>query len=98
MKYGHVCNIGRGSKTVKDLIENIRKISQTLPIFIVSGKDDPVGDMGSGVEKVYHMFQEAGLQNVAYKLYENDRHEILNETDKEQVFEDIFLWLQKCIG
>ncbi|MBR4026038.1 MAG: alpha/beta hydrolase [Lachnospiraceae bacterium] len=75
-------------------IENIKTLPKRLPILIVSGKDDPVGDMGIGVEKVYQMFQDADLEDVVCKLYENDRHEILNETDREQVFEDIFVWLQ----
>ena len=44
--------------------------------------------MGSGVLKTYHMFETAGILDITYKLYENDRHEILNETDKQMVFQD----------
>mgnify|MGYP002671989494 FL=1 len=74
-------------------IENVKKISNKLPIFIVSGADDPVGDCGEGVKKVYNMFQEAGSEDVTWKLYENDRHEILNETDRQQVYEDLLAWM-----
>lgn len=74
--------------------ENIDKIPKNLPIHIVSGADDPVGDLGVGVEKVYRKFQQAGIKDLTYKLYDNDRHEILNETDKEQVYEDLLQWLQ----
>ncbi len=73
--------------------ECVAKYPKNLPIFIVSGADDPVGDMGEGVMKVYHMFQDADMEDVTYKLYENDRHEILNETDKETVYADIFSWM-----
>lgn len=72
---------------------NVKKTPATLPLLFVSGKDDPVGDMGVGVKKVYDMYKEAGFQDVTCKLYDNDRHEILNETDKEQVYEDIYSWI-----
>ena len=74
--------------------ENIRKTPKTLPLFLVSGKDDPVGNLGAGVKKVFDLYQEAGLEDLTYKLYENDRHEILNETDKEQVYADIASWMK----
>ncbi len=73
--------------------ENIQKLPKELPVFFISGADDPVGDMGAGVKKVYHMFREAGMKDLTYKLYENDRHEILNETDRKKVYKDICAWL-----
>ena len=74
------------------LLENAKKIPKTLPLFLVSGADDPVGDMGKGVKKVYAQLQSAGIKDVSCKLYENDRHEILNETDRENVYQDILGW------
>ena len=74
-------------------LDNVKEIPAKLPIFIVSGKEDPVGDLGKGVMKVYDMFEEAGSLDVTYQLYENDRHEILNETDKEIVFSDLLAWM-----
>ena len=50
--------------------------------------------MGTGVKKVYHMYKKAGLKDVSYKLYENDRHEILNELDKDVIFNDILSWME----
>ena len=73
--------------------ENTAKISKKLPLFIVSGEQDPVGGLGKGVKQVYDMYQKCGALDVTYKLYENDRHEILNETDKQVVFEDIMAWM-----
>ena len=75
-------------------MENIKKTPKKLPLFFVSGQDDPVGDMGEGVKKVYYMYEQAGLNDVTYKLYENDRHEVLNETDKEVVYNDILSWME----
>lgn len=73
--------------------EHVRKVRKELPLFFVSGKDDPVGDLGEGVLRVYKMYKEAGMKDIAYRLYENDRHEILNETDRKQVYADIAAWL-----
>lgn len=74
-------------------MENIKRVPKDLPLFFVSGAEDPVGDLGEGVKKVYHMYKDAGIQDLTYRLYENDRHEILNETDCMQVYADICAWL-----
>jgi alpha-beta hydrolase superfamily lysophospholipase len=66
-----------------------------LPIYIISGAEDPVGDHGTGVKKVYRKYQKAGCENVTIKLYEGARHELLNETNREEVYADIWLWYQK---
>ena len=73
--------------------ENVTRVPKELPLFFVSGQDDPVGDLGEGVKKAYHLYRDAGLSDITYKLYENDRHEILNETDRELVYADIAAWL-----
>ena len=74
-------------------MENIKKVPKNLPLFFVSGADDPVGDLGEGVKMVYGMYKDAGVSDITYRLYEDDRHEILNETDRDQVMADIAAWL-----
>lgn len=73
--------------------ENAALLPKKLPLFIVSGDKDPVGGLGKGVMQVYDMYKDAGIQDLTYKLYENDRHEILNETDKQAVYADILAWM-----
>lgn len=73
--------------------ENLRRMPKDLPILFVSGAEDPVGGFGKGVEQVRKDFQEAGMEDVTWVLYENDRHEILNETDRGTVFKDLYAWL-----
>ncbi len=73
---------------------HIQNIPTELPIFFVSGQEDPVGNFGKGVETVYNTYKNQGL-NVTMKLYPEDRHEILNELDYQQVQEDIFHWLEE---
>lgn len=69
------------------------RIPKDLPVFFVSGQDDPVGTFGKEVEHSVQSLKDAGLKNVEMKLYPNDRHEILNETDKEDVYRDLYEWL-----
>ena len=64
-------------------------------VFLIAGEDDPVGSYGAGVKKVYDSLVSAGHNNVGMKLYPGDRHEILNETDKKNVFADVLMWLEK---
>lgn len=78
--------------------ENLEKMPKQLPIMLIAGSDDPVGDYGQGVEKVYRSYLEHGMQNVQMKLYEKDRHEILNETDREMVYDDIYRWILQRIS
>lgn len=74
--------------------DNLNHIPKNLPIFFVSGQDDPVGNFGKGVEHIYRKYRNAGISDVSIKLYKNDRHEILNETDRWDVFEDLYQWLE----
>ncbi len=69
-----------------------RTIPKDLPILLVSGKEDPVGDYGKGVEKVYQRLHAVGAL-ATVKLYENCRHEVLNDTCREEVIRDVLNFL-----
>lgn len=73
--------------------ETMEKMPKDLPVLFMSGAEDPVGDFGKGVEQVRRRFEAAGLTDVTWILYENDRHEILNETDRAVVLRDLYAWL-----
>ena len=72
---------------------NLENMNKNLPVLFVSGQEDPVGDYGEGVICAKNALVKAGLENVSMKLYPGDRHEILNETDREVVYQDIYEWL-----
>ena len=76
---------------------NIAKVRKDLPVLFMAGQDDPVGNFGKGVKKTYDTFKEVGIKDVSIKLYPNDRHEILNETDKDIVYEDLYNFIDKHI-
>ena len=71
----------------------IRQVRTDLPIFLISGSEDPVGDAGVGVKRVYRQYKKAGLRDVTMKLYEGDRHELINEPDRANVFADLWEWV-----
>ncbi|NCT10615.1 MAG: alpha/beta hydrolase [Flavobacteriia bacterium] len=66
-----------------------------LPIYVFSGGQDPVGEMGKGVKKVAENFKKAGIQNLTLKIYEFGRHEMLNEINKTEVENDLLTWLHQ---
>lgn len=60
----------------------IAGLKKDMPVLLVSGAEDPVGNMGRGVEKLYRFYTEkAGMRNVTQKLFEGSRHEFLNERE-----------------
>lgn len=71
------------------------RIPKLLPVFLISGKEDPVGKYGKGVEKVYGQLRDLGVRDLEMKLYEEMRHEVLNEIGKEEVYRDILSWLER---
>lgn len=73
---------------------NMKKMPKNLPLLFVSGEDDPVGGFGKDVEKVYQSYVKAGIRNVDIKLYEKDRHEILNEQNRAEVYRDLYHWME----
>ncbi len=73
------------------------KIPGSLPVFFVSGAEDPVGSNGEGVARVFHKYEQAGIQDVEMKLYPKARHEILNESNREQVYENLYQWINDRI-
>ena len=75
---------------------NIAKMPGYIPCLFMAGKNDPVGENGKEVEKTAEMFRKAGMTTVEVRLYENDRHELLNESDREKVFSDVYEFMGRC--
>ena len=73
--------------------ENLKRMNLNIPVLFISGEMDPVGDCGNGVKRAFASFRKAGVRDVSLKLYPELRHEILNETCRETVYEDIYQWL-----
>ena len=77
---------------------NLANMKKYLSVLFIAGDADPVGPYGKGVEKAAKAFRKSGMVNVTVKLYPEARHEILNEINYREVFEDIREWLDKTVG
>lgn len=86
------------------LLKFIRKpglyanVPKNIPVFIIAGENDPVGDFSKGPLKVEQMFRKAGFTDVERIIYPGARHEILNETNRTEVYNDILSWILKRSG
>ncbi len=76
---------------------NAETLPKDLPLLIISGEMDPVGDLGKGVRKVYKLYTDAGIADVTLKLFKDARHELLNETNRKEVYEFLAKWLEAHI-
>ncbi|MGG1923771.1 alpha/beta fold hydrolase [Chryseobacterium sp.] len=70
-------------------------ISKSFPFLFVSGQNDPIGDFGKGVMHTVDNLKTDGFENVDVKMYPEMRHEILNESIREQVLKEIHNWILK---
>ena len=75
--------------------ETLTEMNSDLPVLFISGGDDPVGDFGAGVKKAADVFQRYGMLNVSVKLYPLCRHEILNELNRAEIYQDIINWIRE---
>ncbi|WP_085991401.1 alpha/beta hydrolase [Oceanobacillus senegalensis] len=72
---------------------NVQLIRKNLPVLIISGDEDPVGDFEKGVWKSAHLFDKAGIENITVSLFPGARHEVLNEVNKREIQSVIYKWI-----
>ena len=73
------------------------KIRKDLPIYLMSGAEDPVGNFGKGVRQVYEHLKKVGIQDLALRIYPNSRHELLNERNRKEVYADTLRIMQMML-
>jgi len=85
-----------GGKTASSPVKRGR-IPKTLPIYVISGSRDPVSGNTKQLQKMLASYRAAGLQNVEHRFYPGARHELFNETNREEVARDLIEWLEREI-
>ena len=78
--------------------DSLNAINKEIPVLFTAGKEDPVGAYGQGVQQAVEVFQKAGMKQVSCKLYPLCRHEILNEINRGEVYQDILDWIISVIN
>ena len=77
-----------------NLPKNYKNIQFDSEVLLISGDKDPVCDFSKGVKKLEKVYKKRGVK-VSLKLYREARHELLNEINREEVFEDILSFIKK---
>ncbi len=78
-------------------LEKAGKVRTDMPLLILSGSKDPVGGNAKGVRKVYDVYHDAGVSDMTIGFYQEARHEILNEQNRQEVYGDILSWMEERI-
>lgn len=97
---GHPFSIGAYRELYKLLLyvlspKEMEKMNKNLPLLLMSGRRDPVGDMGRGIRKLETFLKNLGQEEVEVKLYPYMRHEILKEEGSREILEDILLFINR---
>lgn len=75
----------------------VASIPAALPIMVISGDKDPVGANGKGVRAVADQLRHAGVRDLTLQLYPGARHELFNETNRDEVTADVIAWLDERV-
>ena len=83
-----------GKSTLGDMAL-LQRIPKPLPVHLIAGDKDPVGEQGRGVRRLHDTYRHAGLSQVSTCLYPGARHELLNETNRDEVTRDVIAWFDR---
>ncbi len=101
-----LCGFSCTAGFYQDLLRGLKKthkakemarIPKNLPVLILGGSKDPVSNSGKTLKKLFSIYKNNGMQSVEFKLYEDARHELLNEVNNEEVIRDIFHWIEETL-
>jgi alpha-beta hydrolase superfamily lysophospholipase len=86
---------GRASQST---VEFFSAIPNALPLRIIFGTDDPVGENGRGVARLLKILSDAGLNRITSQPYQGARHELVNETNRDQITADLIEWIHTVVS
>lgn len=95
---GCVCSTGFYRDMLRGLTglcadDAIAAIPKKLPVYLFSGTEDPVGNWGQGPPNLAEAYRRVGLKDVTLEMYPEGRHEMINETNRDEVMQDLAAWL-----
>jgi alpha-beta hydrolase superfamily lysophospholipase len=76
---------------------NQAKVRKDLPVYIIAGADDPVSERTKGLYQLLRAYAQAGLTDVTHHFYQGARHEIFNETNRDEVTRELLFWLREKV-
>jgi alpha-beta hydrolase superfamily lysophospholipase len=78
--------------------ERQSRVPKDLPVYIFAGSRDPVGENTQSLDQLIGAYRRAGLRSVTHRFYPGGRHEMLNETNRDEVTRDLIAWLDAQTG
>ena len=84
-------------RVAQSTVAFFREYPPELPIHIIAGTADPVGEQAKGVRRLLKVLADAGLSNVSSRFYDDARHELVHETNRALVIQDLVTWLQTMV-
>jgi alpha-beta hydrolase superfamily lysophospholipase len=73
----------------------LARINRSLPVYVFSGSADPVGEMSKSPTALVNEYRKIGISDCEFVLYPGARHETLNETNREEVMDNLLSWINK---
>ena len=97
---GFLCSTGFYRDLARGLynihrIEAMERICKTLPVYVFCGSADPVGNMGASPTELIKTYKNLGINDCEFVLYPGARHETLNETNRDEVMDNLLAWINK---
>jgi alpha-beta hydrolase superfamily lysophospholipase len=97
LRVGGLCDLFAGSRATRKPAA-IAGIPKQLPLYVLSGTDDPVHDGGKGLDRLVGGYRRAGMMNVTERRYPGGRHEMFNETNRDEVERELIDWLDRTLA
>ena len=94
---GSLCDMYAGIAAMQNT-GGVETIPKSLPIYVFSGAEDPVHGQERGLMRMVDAYRRAGIAQVDYKLYPGARHEVFNETNRDEVVGDLIGWLDQSLA
>src|SRR5215208_6847247 len=101
-----LCGFAVTSQAWVDLLEGkcrlasasqLERVPKSLPLHVIAGTRDAVGENTKGVERLLRAYAAAGLACVTHRFYDGARHELVNETNRDEVTRDVVAWMNEVI-
>lgn len=78
--------------------DNQARIPKDLPVFVIAGRHDPVSGGGKGLHQLLRAYAAVGLSRVESRFYDDARHELLNEINRDAVTADVVAFFRRCLA
>ncbi len=97
LRVGGICELASALRVIFTR-DALARIPRGTPLLVVSGECDPVHDSQRGLRALASGLHACGFERLTERVYEGARHELLNETHREQVTSDLLDWLEESLA